>query len=90
MDRPITPEPIELYNTIPSAPKKKQKKKQNRCDNCNKKYGLMGFSCKCNRVFCITCKHPESHNCSFDYKLLGKELLTTKLNKVVNNKVIKI
>ena len=50
----------------------------------------MSFSCKCNRVFCLACKNPESHNCTFDFKLLGKELLITKLNKVVNNKVIKI
>ena len=90
MDRPQTPVPIENTVTIPPAPKKKKKKKENRCNHCNKKYGLMSFSCNCNRVFCITCKNPESHNCTFDFKVLGKELLTNKLNKVVNNKIIKI
>jgi hypothetical protein len=90
MERPSTPEQNIINNITPPAPKKKKKKKNNRCSHCNKKYGLMKFTCKCNNLFCLTCKNPEAHNCSFDYKTHGKEVLVNRMNRVINNKIIKI
>ena len=87
MERPVTPEPSEeIISHIPNAPKKK--KKAPRCHNCKKKYSLMGFKCKCEFMFCLTCKNPESHQCVYDYKHNGKIDLTMKLPKVLNKKVI--
>lgn len=59
-----------------------------RCCNCNKKVGLIGFNCRCinengePNVFCSNCRIPahtptdkSGHDCSFDYKLMGRNLL---------------
>lgn len=60
-----------------------------KCSNCNKKMNIE-FNCKCTKLFCMKCYIPEKHNCSFDYKQAGKLELMNKLEKVVNDKVIKI
>ena len=46
-----------------------------RCECCKSKTGLMSFTCSCNKEFCIKCRYPEEHNCSFNYKLKEKENL---------------
>ena len=61
-----------------------------RCFNCNKKLKLINYSCKCEHTFCVKCRHPENHNCTFNFKLKEKELLEKNLIKVVANKIIKI
>ena len=40
---------------------------QERCIVCNKKVGLLPFTCKCdeNHKFCM--KHRFDHNCTYDY-----------------------
>ena len=45
------------------------KKLSELCNQCNKKIGLMSFTCKCENNFCIKHRFPDSHDCSFDYKL---------------------
>ena len=69
-----------------------KKPKKNRCATCNKKVGLLGFSCACSEllVFCGAHRLPENHNCNYDHGGHGKCVLATKLVKVVNEKVIKI
>ncbi|KAL5725545.1 hypothetical protein ACHQM5_008680 [Ranunculus cassubicifolius] len=57
-------------------------KKKNRCLSCNKKVGLTGFDCKCGSTFCSTHRYPEKHECTFDFKAKGRELLA-KANPVV-------
>ena len=77
---------------------KSKKNKKKRCMVCNKKLGLMIFTCKCSniedlndkRIFCVSHMHPESHDCTFNHKDMSKELLTKKLVKVINEKVIRI
>ena len=64
--------------------------KKPRCAECNKKLGLVDFKCKCSNTYCMKCKMPEDHKCSFDYKKESKEILTNKLEKIENEKVIKI
>ncbi|XP_062075989.1 uncharacterized protein LOC133780130 [Humulus lupulus] len=42
--------------------------KKNRCKDCNKKIGLIGFSCRCGNVYCSRHRLPEEHACTYDFK----------------------
>lgn len=61
-----------------------------KCNNCNKKLGMMSFSCDCNNKYCIKCRNPESHNCNFDHKNKEKQNLENKMVKLDNNKIDKL
>ena len=39
-----------------------------RCTECNKKLSLLPTFCRCNKPFCDMHKHPEEHECSYDWK----------------------
>ena len=39
-----------------------------RCDTCKKKLGVMEYTCKCGKVFCITHLQAEEHACAYDYR----------------------
>ena len=39
------------------------KKKKTRCSFCNKKTGLVSFTCDCEGVFCSAHLNAHSHNC---------------------------
>lgn len=54
----------------------------NRCLCCNKKVGIMGFKCKCGSTFCGDHRYPETHDCSFDFKEMGRGAIA-KANPVV-------
>jgi len=56
------------------VPKEEQKDKT-KCWFCGKKCGLTGFECKCGYTFCAKCRHAEDHNCDFDHKGRGREIL---------------
>ena len=58
-----------------------------RCYKCNKKIGLMAFTCKCHYNFCSKCRYPEVHSCNFDYKNHEKNILKEQLVKVVAKKI---
>jgi len=75
-----------------SEPKAKRRRKKNRCpvDGCGKRLGLLDITCKCEQKFCMKHRHPEEHNCDYDFKRNGREKLA-KDNKVVTGiKVDKI
>ena len=60
-----------------------------KCLSCKKKSIIM-LNCMCNQQFCIKCRAPEVHNCSFDYFKYSKDQLE-KLNPlVIAKKVDKI
>lgn len=60
-----------------------------RCLKCKKKT-LLTFNCKCLGKFCMNCKIPEIHMCSFDYKKEQRDKLE-KLNPAITNmKISKI
>lgn len=61
-----------------------------KCFHCNKKIKLINFKCKCEQLFCSTCRFPEIHNCTFDFQSKGKELLENKLEVIVKDKIIRI
>ena len=66
---------------------KPEKKKKLRCAMCKKKQGLLGFECKCGKMFCSAHLLAESHNCTYDFKTEQCKRLEKKLVKVVNQKV---
>ncbi|XP_051119015.1 zinc finger A20 and AN1 domain-containing stress-associated protein 1 [Andrographis paniculata] len=55
---------------------------KNRCGNCNKKVGVLGFQCRCGGTFCGVHRYAEKHDCTFDFKARGKESIA-KTNPVV-------
>ena len=55
-----------------------QKKKKKKCKQCNKKIKGMEYECRCGKKFCIGCLSPETHNCQFNYKQNGKNILKKK------------
>ncbi|ONK77757.1 uncharacterized protein A4U43_C02F10220 [Asparagus officinalis] len=62
----------------------------NRCSCCRKKVGLTGFRCRCGELFCSRHRYSETHDCSFDYKALGREEIS-KANPLIRAaKIIKI
>jgi len=61
-----------------------------KCYYCKKKLKLINYECKCNHTFCSNCRLPEAHKCTFDFLKEGKEKLTVKLEKIINNKITKI
>jgi len=56
------------------CPKAEQKDKT-KCWFCSKKCGLLGFECRCGYTFCGKHRHAEDHDCDFDHKAKGKEIL---------------
>ena len=58
-----------------------------KCHHCKIKLSLMKFRCKCENIFCLKCLLPETHNCTFNYKLEGKHLIEKKNPAVINSKV---
>ena len=50
-----------------------------RCHVCKKKLGVMEYTCKCGKVFCITHLQVEEHACTYDYRTEKKALLKQQL-----------
>ena len=66
--------------------------KNNKCSyiECNKKLKLTDLSCRCFKRFCLSHRLPETHNCIYDYKTSGKELLNKQNQPCVAKKMISI
>ena len=83
----------EQINTEKQEPKsndkKSIKKKKNRCTCCNKKIGLIVYTCKCGNIYCQTHLSPHNHNCQFDYIKEKKDQLI-KQNPKLGSKFEKI
>ena len=62
----------------------------NKCPICNKKLKLTNLMCKCNNTYCNINSPPELHNCTFDYKKQGQDLLNKNNPKIISNKIVKI
>ena len=58
-----------------------------RCMTCNRKIGLTGFQCRCEYYFCAEHRYSDRHDCTFDYKQLGKELLKKANPSVISSKI---
>lgn len=60
-----------------------------RCKQCRKKT-LMIAECKCNYTFCLKCRMPEYHNCTFNFKEQGDQQLKNQMPIIVGKKIDKI
>jgi hypothetical protein len=60
-----------------------------RCSHvdCNKKLKLTDMACRCEKTFCGLHRHAETHNCTFDYKSYGREVLSNIVICCVKEKV---
>lgn len=63
--------------------------KSNRCSHaeCKRKLMLTDITCKCEKRYCISHRHPETHSCKFDYKTSGLAHLSTILVKTVGDRL---
>lgn len=59
------------------------------CNRCKKK-ALILNECKCSKKFCIPCRYPEVHECSFDYKEHGAIQITNNNPIIAGEKISKI
>ncbi|KAK7096284.1 AN1-type zinc finger protein 6-like isoform X2 [Littorina saxatilis] len=73
-----------------SSGDKDKKPKKNRCHTCRKKVGLTGFECRCGGLYCGIHRYSDKHQCSFDYKEHGMELIRKNNPIIVGTKVQKI
>lgn len=64
--------------------------KKRRCPCCNKKLGLVVFTCKCGGKYCAEHRMSEHHACTYDYKQEAAKRLEAQLVKVVADKINKI
>ncbi|CAI0547174.1 unnamed protein product, partial [Linum tenue] len=53
----------------------RHQKEEKNCGSCRKRVGLLGFKCRCRKLFCSQHRYPEEHRCSFDYKEFGRKIL---------------
>ena len=77
-------------STITTAEFRTPNAKKNRCPCCNKKLGLIPFTCKCGGNYCAEHRMSEHHNCTYDYRMDAARRLEAQLVKVVADKVDKI
>lgn len=61
-----------------------------KCHHCSKKIKGIEFDCKCNNKFCVKCRYPETHKCTFNYKTQQKTKLEKELIRVVPDKLVRI
>jgi len=83
--------PMETATAPPAPVTPVKKPAVGRCGACSKKLTLAGtYSCRCSGDFCGKCRYAESHNCTFDYKSQGKELLSKANPKVEADKLTRL
>ena len=59
----------------------KPKKKKLKCSFCNKKLGMITFSCDCGGLFCSNHRYTHTHNCRLKMETQKK----IKENIIMNN-----
>ncbi|KAK6120794.1 hypothetical protein DH2020_023487 [Rehmannia glutinosa] len=62
----------------------------NRCSGCRRKVGLTGFRCRCGELFCADHRYSDRHDCSYDYKTVGREAIMRENPVVKAAKIVKI
>ena len=61
-----------------------------KCSECDKKLSLTAIMCKCKKYYCNKHRYSDKHNCSYDYKNNGRDLLKINNPLIQPNKVDKI
>lgn len=81
---------LSVDDAAPSPADGASRKKKNRCEVCRKKVGLTGFTCRCDGLYCSLHRYSDKHECSFDYRQLGKQEIRKNNPVIVGEKVNKI
>ncbi|CAI9269828.1 unnamed protein product [Lactuca saligna] len=82
---PLHPQPpseVEAVVAQPSTVPPPPSAGPSRCTACRKRIGLTGFSCRCGNVFCSVHRYADKHECSIDYRAIGKDAIA-KANPIV-------
>ncbi len=69
-----------------------EKSKKTRCSFCNKKTGLISFSCNCGGIFCQKHRYTHTHNCKYkeEKKAESKEKIQELNPKTESSTLVKI
>lgn len=67
-----------------------KRREVNRCSGCRRKVGLMGFRCRCGEMFCSDHRYSDRHDCSYDYKSVGREAIARENPVVRAAKILKV
>jgi hypothetical protein len=62
--------------------------KDNRCEVCNKRLGLIVHTCKCGKRLCALHKGLSDHLCSFNFK--SENIEKMKMNIDLDAKPVKL
>lgn len=60
-----------------------------RCHSCRKK-SIILTKCSCESNFCLSCRYPDVHKCTFDFKEQAKKYLQKNNPLVAGEKMEKI
>ncbi|XP_011025067.1 PREDICTED: zinc finger A20 and AN1 domain-containing stress-associated protein 5-like [Populus euphratica] len=66
------------------------KKEVNRCSGCRRRVGLTGFRCRCGELFCWEHRYSDRHDCSYDYKTVGREAIARENPVVKAAKIVRV
>jgi len=60
-----------------------------RCPICAKKIKLTDIQCKCGIIFCSIHRYSNMHDCSFNFKEMGKDLIEKNNPRIIPIKLAK-
>ena len=87
IDKKLIPELKKIEEAKePAKPVKPVRPKKCQHDGCKVKLMLADFACRCNSFYCSQHRFAEAHKCTFDYKAVGKDLLTKQMPTIVGEK----
>ena len=69
---------------------KPEQKNKFACFQCRRKVGYLGFTCRCEYVFCSEHRYPHEHNCLVDVKKIQQKVLAKANPKVETEKLDKL
>jgi CCR4-NOT transcriptional regulation complex NOT5 subunit len=73
---PTTTEAVSMNVDDNANGERTVQKNKERCFQCRKKVGLLGFTCKCDFVFCSSHRYPKEHQCKYDHASVTRTQLT--------------
>lgn len=60
-----------------------------RCSYC-KKSTVLEFKCRCDNIYCIKCRMPEVHKCTFNFIKYNKEIISNQNPVIKKSQINKI
>ena len=83
-------EGVDIIGGKKDNDKEIEKGKKIRCACCNKKLGLIYFTCKCGNKYCQKHLYPHSHNCSFNNKESCQKQIEKNNPQMISSSFIKV